>query len=162
MNKKSVLTVAGFVAALAAGGFAAMAYVHGAQERDRDALQRVLSEQFAVFDTDGDTSLSKAELEIFARNSYKGMVRGDETPAQQDRAEFVSLYKKNANTGQGAQAIEHDAQVLFDHADLNGDAVLTEEEYAAFYMKGLAKMGWPDFDGKGIPLLTGPRAPTGH
>lgn len=162
MNKKSVLTVAGFAAALALGVFGGLAYVDGAQERDRDSLQRVLSEQFALFDKDGDKFMSKAELEVFARNTYQSMVMGDETPEQQDRTEFTGLYKKNANSGQGADTLEHEAQSLFDHSDINDDDLLTADEYIAFYMKGLSKMGWPDFDGKGIALLTGPRAPAGN
>lgn len=162
MDKKMVLTAAGFAAALALGIFAGLYYVDSVQERDRDALQRVMSEQFARFDTDSDQFLSKAELENFARSSYESMVRGDETPAQQDRTEFIALYKKNANNGQGAPAVEHNAQTTFDHADLNGDSLLTADEYAAFYMKGLAKMGWPDFDARGVALITGPRAPSGN
>ena len=162
MNKKIILTVLAFTAALAAGGFAAVAYVDSAQERDRDTLQRVMSEEFSIFDKDGDQFLSQAELEVFARNTYQSIVRGDETPAQQDRAEFIALFRKNANSGQGAEKVELDAQTMFNHADMNEDDILTEAEYIAFYMNGLKKMGWPDFDSKGVALLTGPRAPAGH
>jgi len=162
MNKKTILTVLGLTAALALGAFAAMAYVNSALERERDTLQQVMSEQFAVFDKDGDQFLSQAELEVFARNTYQSIVRGDESPAQQDRAEFIALFRKNANGGQGAEKVEHDAQTMFNHADINEDDILTEAEYIAFYMNGLKKMGWPEFESKGVALVTGPRAPAGN
>lgn len=162
MDKKSVLTVVGFAAALLMGVYSAMSYVHGALERDRDMLQRVLSEEFALFDTDGNKFMSRAELEVFARNTYQSMVQGDETPAQQSRTEFVALYQKNSHNGQNTEKQAQDAQATFNRSDMNGDDLLTEAEYATSYIHGLSKMGWPDFDGKGIALITGPSAPAAH
>ena len=161
MNKNAILTVAGIAAAIAAGGVAATTYMHNAQERHRDAMQQVFSTELSAYDTDGNKFMSKAELESFARNTYRKMVRGDETPEQQDRKEFAALFTLNSKSQESPKIMEQEAYSTFDYADLNKDSILNEEEYTAFYMYGLTKMGWPELETKGIPLLDGPRAPAG-
>lgn len=163
MNKKTILTVSGIAAALAAVWFAAGLYADKANTAERLITQQALSEKFAGYDADGDNYFSAAELTTFARATYKNMIAGDDTPESQPRAEFITLFTKNAPTSMTADRAAAEGEIMFLRADGNKDDNLTEDEYVAFYMNGLKKMGFTELETKGIALLdSGPSAPVGN
>jgi hypothetical protein len=163
MNKKTTVTVSGIAAILAAVWFGAGYYADKSNTAQRLITQQVLSEKFADHDADRDRYLSQSELTEFARATYRNMVAGDDTPESQPRAEFITLFTKNAPSSMTAERAAAEGEIMFLRADRNHDDNLTEDEYIAFYMNGLKKMGFTELETKGIAILdTGPSAPVGH